>query len=127
MTRRQIAKGFVSELQQKSFKEAVNELAALLITERQTKDLNLLLEEVRAELQRAAGHVSAEVITARPLGSELRKAIIQLVQQKTKAKSIDVSNKIDESIKGGFIARTADMEIDASVSGKLSQLKGATR
>jgi F-type H+-transporting ATPase subunit delta len=127
MTRRQIARGFVTQLQKTSLKEAVNQLAALIITEKKTRDLQLLLEEIRAELERAQGHVSAVVTTARPLSSHLEKEIAGLLQKKTEAKSVSINNIVDESIKGGFIARTSQYELDASITGKLAQLKGATR
>jgi len=126
MTRRQIARGFVGQLQKKSLKEAVNELAALIITEKQARDLQLLLEEIRNELERAQGHVSADVTTARPLSAELKKKITVLLQKKTEAKTVSINNIVDESIKGGFIARTAQLELDASVRGKLAQLRGVT-
>ena len=127
MTRRQIAKGFVAELQSKSMAVAVKELAAFVITDKRVNDLDLLLEEIRRELQRVAGHVSAEVITAHPLSAKLKEEITKLLKTKTSAVTIDISNTVDESVKGGFIARTAEFEFDASVAGKLAQLKGATR
>ena len=127
MTRGQIAKGFVSQLQKKSFKEAVNELAALIITEKKTREIELLLEEIRNELERAQGHVSADVTTARPLSAHLEKEIATLLQKKTSAKTVDINNIVDQSIKGGFIARTSQYELDASITGKLAQLKGAIR
>lgn len=127
MTRRQIARGFVSQLQKKSFKEAVNELAALIITEKKTREIPLQLEEIRNELERAQGHVSADVTTARPLSAHLEKEIATLLQKKTSAKTVDINNIVDQSIKGGFIARTSQYELDASITGKLAQLKGAIR
>ncbi len=127
MTRRQIARGFVSQLQKTSLKEAVNQLAALIIVEKKTRDLQLLLEEIRTELERAQGHISAEVTTARPLSSHLEKEIAALLQKKTAAKTVSINNIVDESIKGGFIARTSQYELDASVRGKLAQLKGVSR
>ena len=127
MTRRQIARGFVAELENNSVAHAVKQLAALIITEKISKDIDLLVEEIRAELERASGHVSAKVTTARPLTSQLESEISTMLKKKTAAKSVSISNTVDESLIGGFIAKTAQFELDASVKGKLLQLKGVTR
>jgi len=127
MTRRQIARGFVAQMQETSLKQATRSLAALVISEKITKDIDLLIEEIRAELERAAGHIAADVTTARPLTDQLRKEISEMLKKKTSAKSVHVNNIVDKSIMGGFIAKTAQYELDASVKGKLLQLKGVTR
>ena len=56
----------------------------------------------------------------------MKKKITVLLQKKTDAKTVSINNIVDESIKGGFIARTAQLELDASVRGKLAQLRGVT-
>jgi F-type H+-transporting ATPase subunit delta len=127
MTRRQIARGFVAQIQETSLKSATRSLAALMISEKMVKDIDLLVEEIRTELERSAGHIAADVTTARPLTSHLQQEISEMLKSKTSAKSVAINNIVDESIMGGFIARTSQYELDASVKGKLLQLKGVTR
>ena len=41
----------------------------------------------------------------------------------TSTKKVTIENKVDESIVGGFTLRVGDLQYDASVANKLSELK----
>ncbi|MRX64280.1 ATP synthase F1 subunit delta [Maribacter luteus] len=68
------------------------------------------------------GQDVALVTTAVPLTKELEKKVLVQVAQLT-GNEVTVENKIDESIIGGFILRVGDLQFDASVANKLSNLK----
>lgn len=68
------------------------------------------------------GQDVAVVTTAVPLTKELEKKVLVQVAQLT-GNEVTVENKIDESIIGGFILRVGDLQFDASVANKLSNLK----
>ncbi len=68
------------------------------------------------------GIEAANVTTAIPLTSELRQEFITLVENITK-KSVNLSEKVDENILGGFVLTINDRQIDASVSSKLQNLR----
>jgi len=64
----------------------------------------------------------AVVTTAVALTPELEKKVLAKVVELTGNK-VTIENKIDESIVGGFILRVGDLQYDASISNKLSNLK----
>ncbi len=68
------------------------------------------------------GEGVAYVTTAVALTPELEKKVLQQVAKITDDK-VTIENKIDESIIGGFILRVGDLQYDASVANKLSNIK----
>lgn len=123
MTRKDIARGFVSRYQQVG-DAAVKELAALLIENKKTTDVVLLIEEIRAELARVNSHVSAVVQSATPLSDDFQKQIMGIIKKMTNAESVSIDNELEPELLGGFVIKAPELEYDASVRGKLAQLKG---
>ncbi|MBD3660861.1 MAG: ATP synthase F1 subunit delta, partial [Arenibacter algicola] len=68
------------------------------------------------------GQGVAFVTTAVPLSADLEKKILGKVVELTDNES-SIENKVDESIIGGFILRVGDLQFDASIANKLSNLK----
>jgi F-type H+-transporting ATPase subunit delta len=68
------------------------------------------------------GEGVAFVTTAVPITSELEKEILKRVTTIT-GKKVSIKNKVDESIIGGFVLRIGDLQYDASIANKLSNLK----
>jgi|AntDeeMinimDraft_4_1070355.scaffolds.fasta_scaffold05870_4 F-type H+-transporting ATPase subunit delta len=64
----------------------------------------------------------ALVTTAFPLNDELKKKVMQKVEQLTNA-SVTLKEHVDKELIGGFILRVDDLQFDASVSGRLNTLK----
>jgi F-type H+-transporting ATPase subunit delta len=76
------------------------------------------LDLIKAE----QGIRNAEVVTASPLDEKLRQSIIRLITKKFDSK-VDLHEKVDGSIIGGFILRVGDQQLDASLSSKLEKIK----
>lgn len=72
--------------------------------------------------EKLKGKDIAFVTTAVPLTSDLEKKILKKVAEMTGNK-VTIENKIDESIVGGFVLRVGDLQYDASIANKLSNLK----
>ncbi len=72
--------------------------------------------------EKLKGEGVAYVTTAVALTPELEKKVIQQLAKITDDK-VTIENKIDESIIGGFILRVGDLQYDASVANKLSDIK----
>lgn len=68
------------------------------------------------------GQGVAFVTTAIPLTVDLEKKILQKVVDLT-GKKVEVKNTVDEKLLGGFILRVGDLQYDASIASKLSNLK----
>lgn len=68
------------------------------------------------------GQDVAFVTTAIPLTPELEKSVLKKVTELTGSK-VTLENKVDETIIGGFVLRIGDLQYDASIANKLSNLK----
>ena len=62
------------------------------------------------------------ITSAVPLDSSTREKIVAKIQASVKGQ-LEIEEKIDESLIGGFVVRMGDMQIDASVSNQFNNLK----
>lgn len=67
------------------------------------------------------GIVTAEITTAVPLSEEGRKKALEFITNIYK--KVELTEKVDESLIGGFIIRVGDKQYDESVLRKLNALK----
>jgi F-type H+-transporting ATPase subunit delta len=65
---------------------------------------------------------TAEVKTAIPLDSKLKKQMLELVQKSVKG-DIELVEKVDPALIGGFVLTINDTQIDQSVKRKLNDLR----
>lgn len=65
----------------------------------------------------------AEVTTATPLTAELRTRMNTLVQQQTGSQEVQLTEKVDPALIGGFVLRVGDQLIDDSVRYRLQKLR----
>jgi len=84
--------------------------------------LPAIAAEVCAQYNELKGIQQAVVITATPLNDELRNEFKQLVVKST-GKSVDLTEKVDKDLIGGYILRIADKQIDESIKSKLNNIK----
>ena len=97
----------------------------LLNTLTENKRISLLNEVALKYIilnQNLKGEGVAYVTTAVALTPELEKKVLQQITKITSDKVV-IENKIDEAIIGGFILRVGDLQYDASVANKLSEIK----
>ena len=65
---------------------------------------------------------TAVVTSAIPLDKDLREKILAIVKAASKGE-VDLVEKVDENIIGGFIIRIGDKQVDASIHSRLHALK----
>lgn len=65
----------------------------------------------------------ATVTTAVPLDATLRAEIEELVRAHSDKKKIELEEKVDPDLIGGFVLKVGDRQIDASISNKIKTLK----
>ncbi len=65
----------------------------------------------------------ATVITTVPLTDTLRTQLKAKVQALTGGKSVELDEKIDDALIGGYVLRMGDRQIDASLRSQLSDLR----
>lgn len=66
--------------------------------------------------------VMAHITTAIPLDDDLRKKFSEVVKRRT-GKDVELKEKVDSGIIGGYILRVGDMQDDTSVQSKLTRLQ----
>lgn len=69
------------------------------------------------------GITKGVVVTAAPLDAELRKELEQIVKKISSQKNVELIEKVDASLVGGFVLNVGDRQIDASIKNKLKELK----
>ena len=69
------------------------------------------------------GIESATVITTTALTDDLRKEFERILIEISGKKSVEIEEKIDTDLLGGFILKVGDQQIDDSLSGKLNALR----
>jgi F-type H+-transporting ATPase subunit delta len=97
-------------------------LAAYLVEHKLHNQVDLIINDIARELSVQSGLVTAEVVSARKLTDSLRTSLNAFLKAETGAHTVVLSESVDPALVGGFVARTADAEIDASVQTKLRKL-----
>ncbi|MEQ8219539.1 MAG: ATP synthase F1 subunit delta [Arenibacter sp.] len=97
-------------------------LISILIDNKRISILNDVAEKFIILNEERKGQGVVFVTTAVALNAELEKKILKQVVKMTGNEST-LQNKVDESIIGGFILRVGDLQYDASIANKLSNLK----
>jgi len=99
-------------------------LLRLLLERRRIAVLPKVLEHYDRQVDRDAGVVRAEVITAIPVDERLEGAIRQTLAQRF-GSAVQTFFRQDPSIIGGLVIRIGDRVIDTSVRTRLEQLRAA--
>lgn len=100
----------------------VRRLAAYLTQQRMTNQADLIINDIAHELEVQAGLLTVEVVSARQLADDVRQSLKAMLADESGAKDVVLYETTDSDLLGGFVARTADAEIDASVQTKLKRL-----
>ena len=94
-----------------------------LITEnRRESHLPAIAQSFSDQVKEFKGIVPMTITSAVPLDSSTREKIVAKIQASVKGQ-LEIEEKIDESLIGGFVVRMGDMQIDASVSNQFNNLK----
>jgi F-type H+-transporting ATPase subunit delta len=96
----------------------------VLINNDRVVQIHEVAEAYRAELQERMGIRQAEIVTARELGDQERRALVAGVG-KLAGSQIQASFKLDKSILGGTVVRIGSTVYDGSVRGRLERLREA--
>lgn len=125
--RRRLA-AIIAERCQKSAnsKELSQEIAAYLLSEGRTGELDSILRDV---MQYRADHGIIEVAatTARPLSQSVKNDIESLIKGLSPGyKQIIISEQIDSSVIGGVRLELANQQLDLSIRSKLNRFKQLT-
>jgi F0F1-type ATP synthase delta subunit len=107
-------------------KQLSKEVAAYLLSERRTHELNSVLRDIQADWA-TAGHVEVVATSAHPLTAEVKANITKQVKSLyPDAKSIVVTEEHDPEVIGGVRLALANQQLDLSVEAKLNKFKQLT-
>ena len=108
------------------FVERVNPVSYAIFTIITKKNREAILDSIADEFIKAyndfQGIQKATVITTVPLTDELRAQFNNIVASAT-GKTIELEEKIDSKLVGGYILRVNDRQVDASLRSRLNELK----
>lgn len=109
------------------FKGKVSSLTMAFFDIITRKNRESILAEIAREFHNAynvyKGIAKATVITAVPLDAPLRSEFETLVKKYSDKKQIELIEKVDQDMIGGFILNVGDRQIDASIKNKIKTLK----
>jgi F-type H+-transporting ATPase subunit delta len=69
------------------------------------------------------GIENAEVTTAVPIDESMRNQFVAAVRQMTGKAQVELKEKIDPDLIGGFVLRVGDKQVDDSVRSRLNDLR----
>lgn len=95
---------------------------SMLVENKRVSMLNEVASKFLILNEKLKGKEVAFVTTAVPMTAELEKKVLKKVIDLTGNK-VAIENTVDESIIGGFVLRVGDLQYDASIANKLSNLK----
>ncbi len=115
--------GILDKLNAKlGMQKELRNLLAVLINNDRIGHVHEVAAAYRAELQERLGIRQAEITTARELGADERKALLEGVGKLAGAR-VEASFTLDASILGGAVVRIGSTVYDGSVRGRLERLK----
>lgn len=122
LSRRSIARYAAGRVAEGDTAAAVKHLAAYLVSERRTKELDLLVRDIEHALAER-GIVIADVFSSRPLSDSVLSEIKALAGRGEKPREVHLRLHEDESLLGGVVVRVPGAELDGSLRGRINNVK----
>jgi F-type H+-transporting ATPase subunit delta len=111
----------------KIFAGKVNKLTMTIFHIITSKNREPLLPAIAKEFHNAYNVFKnigkASVVTVTPIDAKERAAFQQIVKKLSDRKEVELTEKIDPSLIGGFILNVGDKQIDASINSKIKALR----
>lgn len=115
------------EILQKIFQGKVNNLTLAIFDIITRKNREPLLPTIAKEFHNAyneyKGIGKATITTAFPIDSTIRAEFEKIVKGLSDQKQVELIEKIDNEMIGGFVLEVGDKQLDASIKSKLNALK----
>jgi F-type H+-transporting ATPase subunit delta len=109
------------------FKGKVNPITMAIFDILTRKNREPLLPTIAREFHNSynlyKGIGKATVITAVPLDNHLRNELLGMVKKISERTEVELIEKVDPSLIGGFVLNVGDRQIDSSLKSKLKALK----
>lgn len=94
----------------------------IITSKRREKFLTNIAWEFIKAYKKEKGITTASVLVAKPLSSESREALLNLIR-KSYTQQVELTETVDNALLGGFVLRVDDIQHDASLSTKVRKLR----
>lgn len=113
-------------LQNVPAKQLAREIAAYLISQHRTSELDSLVRDI-LQYRADNGIVEVTATSSHPLNESIRKSVkADIMELYPTAKQIIINEEIDENVMGGIRLSLANQQFDASIRSKLNHFKQLT-
>lgn len=106
------------DLEGTKLKSAVHEFVMLLANDHKLTHADHIISEFVRIAKKKQGVVELTITSARTLSEQVKKTITRIFGD-----NVELTEQVDPSLIGGFVARTTDMIMDVSVKGRLKKLQ----
>lgn len=122
-SRQELATAILHIWNKRSEKVAAQTIAAYLVDNRRTGELDAIMREVARLRQQQDGVTEVTATSAHKLNDSARKAIKSLLGNK----KLIINEVVDSEVLGGVRLETSELSLDLTVRNRLNQLKAAVR
>ncbi len=106
------------DLEGAKLKSAVHEFVMLLANDHKLTHADHIISEFVRIAKKKQGVVELTITSARALSDQVKKTITRIFGD-----NVELTEQVDPSLIGGFVARTTDMIMDVSIKGRLKKLQ----
>jgi len=100
----------------------VRNFVRLVASKGRAGQLRPIAEEFEAIVDREQGRLKVELTTAYALADDEARAIVAKIEQSS-GRTVEASRSVDPDLIGGMILQAGSLRVDASVRGRLNQLR----
>lgn len=98
------------------------EFIDIITRKRREAELEGIAEAFVTQYRKHKQILTAVITTAQGLDDKLRSQVLELVKQSSGGKAVELVEKTDKALLGGFIIRVGDKQVDASVLRQIRNL-----
>lgn len=123
---KQYARGLFELIVDKSEEEAKILFTRFIEFLHGRQDLNRaeeVIEELSHIYEEANGELRAELISARPLSEKAKRQVISYLEKRAGVGHVQLSEKIDPALLGGFVLRYNGLVVDGSLKNNLRKFE----
>lgn len=99
------------------------EFIDIITRKRREGELEAIAEAFVTQYRRHKQILTAVITTASGLDDKLRAQVLEIVKQSAGGKSVELVEKTDKALMGGFILRVGDNQVDASILRQVRNLE----
>lgn len=95
----------------------------IITRKRREGELEAIAEAFVSQYKKHKQILTAVITTAQGLDEKLRAQVLEIVKQSASGKSVELVEKTDKALLGGFILRVGDKQVDSSVMRQIRNLE----